>query len=109
MVSLIVHAWTRGRDYLDRREGRARMVRSGDQEWTEVTRKDMTMETWDNCCYEGRYVHTHECRDCYASIWCEQSDEECDRNGGISQYGGICDDCHRRESVAKLVARINLP
>lgn len=60
--------------------------------------------TMHGCCSEGRYVHTHECRTCGESIWCEQSDEECDRNGGIGQYNGQCDECNMREYRA---ARIN--
>lgn len=50
--------------------------------------------------------HEHQCRTCPNGIECRQSDAECDRNGGIGQYGGQCDDCHRRERVAASVARM---
>ena len=40
--------------------------------------------------------HEHTCRACDAGIPCHQTDEECDRNGGIGQYNGQCDDCNRK-------------
>ena len=51
--------------------------------------------------------HEHECRKCYAGIPCRQTDEECDRNGGIGQYNGQCDRCNAREAgVARIKARM---
>lgn len=62
----------------------------------------MDDETWDS----PYSYHEHQCRTCPNGIICRQTDEECDKNGGIGQYGGQCDDCHRKERVAALVARI---
>ena len=51
--------------------------------------------------------HEHECRKCGQGIECNQSDAECDRNGGIGQYNGQCDDCNRREAgVTRLIQRM---
>lgn len=46
------------------------------------------------------YHEQHECRDCGDGIECRQTDEECDRNGGIGQYGGLCPGCAQAEAEA---------
>lgn len=46
--------------------------------------------------------HTHECRDCGDSIECFQTDEECDRDGGIGQYNRACDECRELDRVSHL-------
>ena len=46
----------------------------------------------------SRPLHTHECRGCGDDIDCNQTDEECDGNGGIGQYNGLCDACNQAEA-----------